>query len=191
MESLKFDNYLKQTWIELYESPNGGTLFRSGFKYLHMRGLEKNGYVGFFNTAYSENKRETQIDFGDVEPVKGSDKDQEGEKVLIKDFDETKFNYNQVEPEEILFYVDLENETIITKEAYEKKKEDEMLEEQNLEDEISSSESHPILANISPVCPNHFILPLFVQEQLPQVVSSDIISLALQIFKLSEASDLK
>ena len=198
MISTKFDDYLKKTWQELFESKEGQELFRSGFKFLHLQPLEK-GYLAFFNTAYTENKRETQIDFG-LEEIRASDSGEEQKqedskpedtKVVLKDFDETKFNYNQVEPSEILFYVDLENEAIVTKEKANEINEDGMLDGNEMENEISQSEYHPVLANISPVGPNHALLPLYSQEELPQVVGSDIIMLLLQIFKLSEAEDLK
>lgn len=194
MMSLKFDDYLKQTWKELFDSQDGQMLFRSGFKFLHLRPLEGSDYIAYFNTAYNENKRETQIDFEGVEAIKPADKTEEvakSDKIVLQDFDETKFNYNQVEPEEVLFHIDLENEEIVTKEALSKKNEDEMLEGKELEGEISQSETHPLLANVSPVCPNHCILPLFPQEELPQVIGSDIIVLLLQLFKLSQAEDLK
>ena len=193
MISLKFDDYLKQSWKDLFESPEGELLFRSGFKYLHLRHLDK-GYLALINTAYNENKRETQIDFEAMSPLdkklEGDDpkmKSEKSEKIVLQDFDETKFNYNEVDPNEILFYVDLEEETIVTKDDYENR----MFSGEDSNPEKELNEIHPIMANISPICPTHSILALFPKEGLPQVIGADIIVLLLQVFKLSDVPDLK
>eukprot|EP00331_Platyophrya_macrostoma_P021806 CAMPEP_0176455772 /NCGR_PEP_ID=MMETSP0127-20121128/30840_1 /TAXON_ID=938130 /ORGANISM="Platyophrya macrostoma, Strain WH" /LENGTH=383 /DNA_ID=CAMNT_0017845501 /DNA_START=16 /DNA_END=1167 /DNA_ORIENTATION=+ len=190
MISTKFDDYLKQSWKALFESPEGELLFRSGFKYLHLRHLDK-GYLALTNTAYNENKRETQIDFEGASPLnKGGTteiKEEKTEKIVLQDFDETKFNYNEVDPNEILFYVDLEDESIITKDDYENR----MFSGEDADPGKELNECHPIIANISPICPSHSLIALFPKEELPQVIGSDIIVLLLQVFKLSDAADLK
>jgi hypothetical protein len=57
----------------------------------------------------------------------------------------------------ILFFIDLENETIVEKEGDQ---------EQNLEEELQGG-MHPVLINQYPLCKNHSIFLMFAHEGLP------------------------
>ena len=62
----------------------------------------------------------------------------------------------------ILFYVDLENEEIVEKQASQHK----MVDEGEGEDEAHQSK-HPILLNQYPLCQNHSLFMLFADAGLP------------------------
>lgn len=180
-----FNQTLKEKWISLFQSEQARDIFRSGFESLKMRPLE-GGYIAYYNAPLIKNKRSSQIDFNPEEAKAGQAKDK-----FFQDFDEKKFNFNEVTPPEILFYVNLDEETVIPKEVNDKWEEDHLFDEEQLEQEISETENHPVIVNVSPVCPNHCILPLFPQEELPQTIGQDIIMLLLQVFKISNSQDLR
>lgn len=85
----------------------------------------------------------------------------------------------------IMFYVDLENESIISKAkgGEENKHED--------QDEELNQSKHPVLFNQYPCSANHSLLLLFADAGLPQVLSDEIIVLVLQVFKLSDEAGLR
>lgn len=84
----------------------------------------------------------------------------------------------------IMFYVDLENETIVNKVGSgEENKQD--------QNEDVSDSKHPVLFNQYPISPNHSLLLLFADAGLPQVLSDEILVLALQLFKLSDNESLR
>jgi len=192
MSSPDFNELLKKSWLAAYEGKD--KVFRSNLKNLHTK--EIGNYLALFNLALIENKRETQINFDDEE-IKEDYIEHFSEQIKItsnnvyKNFDEAKFNFNQASPKEILFYVNLDEEAIITKETVSKKEEEIDFEENQLDDEISEFSHHPVLVNISPICMNHCILPLFPAEELPQVIGSDILVLLLQAFKMSNSETLR
>lgn len=79
----------------------------------------------------------------------------------------------------IMFYVDLENESIINKaNGAEENKLD--------QDEELNSSKHPVLFNQYPCSANHSLLLLFADAGLPQVLSDELLVLVLQVFKLSD-----
>ena len=41
-----------------------------------------------------------------------------------------------------------------------------------------------MLINIAPLCPNHSILAMYPDEELPQIIGQDIVLLLLNLFKL-------
>jgi hypothetical protein len=86
---------------------------------------------------------------------------------------------------QLLFYVDLENESLVDKSESKGKQEGE-----DLEDELQGSK-HPILLNQYPICPNHSLFLLFAEEGLPQVLSDELLLLLLQVFKLSSNPSLR
>ena len=94
-------------------------------------------------------------------------------------------NYELLEKnqDQILFYVDLENETIISKHQKDNN-------EGDLEEEVQSNK-HPVLLNQFPWCENHALFLLFAEEGLPQVLSDELLLLLLQIFKLSQNPNLR
>jgi hypothetical protein len=87
--------------------------------------------------------------------------------------------------DKILFYVDLENEEIISNEKREAEKED-----ADLENEVDSA-VHPVLINQFPLGKEHAILLLFAEEGLPQILSDEILELLFQIFRLSPNRNLR
>ena len=193
MTSLNFNETLKTNWNMLFEA-SGDKIFRNSLKFVHVKQIEE--YLAYFNLSLIENKRETQIDF-DEEEIKEDFKDKFTEQIkttsnnVFKNFDEEKFNFNKVNPKEILFSVNLDEESIITKEKMQKDQEDINFDNNQLNDEISEFSLHPVLANISPICKYHSLLPLFPEEELPQVIGSDILVLLLQAFKMSNSESLR
>ena len=186
MANPDFNKLLKTKWTTLFQSEEARDIFRSGFDSLKMKPLEGSNYVLYLNVPLIKHKRVSQVNFDEnKEEVK------EPEEAVFQDFDEHKFNFNDCTPPEILFYVNLEEETVIPKEVNDKWEEDHLFDEQQLENEISETENHPIVVNVSPICPNHCLLPLFPQEELPQTIGQDIIMLLLQVFKISGSSDLR
>ena len=76
---------------------------------------------------------------------------------MFKNFDEAGFDFNKVNRERILFYVDLEDEKIIEKEELgEEQKEG----EEQVDQELTSSR-HPVLIHPFPICREHVLLALF------------------------------
>lgn len=63
---------------------------------------------------------------------------------------------------QILFYVDLENEELISKEKYL----EENKTEEDGEQEIGEK-PHPMLLNQYPICPNHSLFLLFAEQSFP------------------------
>lgn len=71
----------------------------------------------------------------------------------------------------IMFYVDLENECIISKTTGEENKLD--------QNDMASESKHPVLFNQYPCSSNHSLLLLFADAALPQVLSDEILALVL------------
>lgn len=187
MASPNFNDLLKSKWSALFQSEEARDIFRNGFDSLKMKTIE-GGYLVYFNEAFVKNKRASQVDFIQSKEEKKTDEPKEG---IFKEFDENKFNFNDVTPHEILFYVNLDEETVIPREVNDKWEEEHLFDEEQLEHEISETENHPVIVNVSPICPYHCVLPLFPQEELPQTIGQDIIMLLLQVFKISNSSDLR
>ena len=189
MTSLNFNELLKANWNILFAS-FGDKIFRNSLNSVHLKEIDE--YLAYFNSSLIENKRKTQIDFGDeefkdkfIEEIKLTSNN------VFKNFDDDKFNFNKINPKEILFYANLDEESIITKEKIQKDEEDINFDEDQLNDEISKFSLHPVLANISPICKYHSLLPVFPTEELPQVIGSDILVLLLQAFKMSNSETLR
>lgn len=68
--------------------------------------------------------------------------------------------------QQILFYVDLENEAIIDKTGSVGADNNGGTGEEDLEDEVQESK-HPVLLNQYPVCSKHSLFLLFAEEGLP------------------------
>jgi len=187
MASPDFNQLLKSKWGAIFSSEEAKDIFRSGFDGLKMKLLDT-GYLAYFNASLIKNKRRSQVDYDTPEESKTNT---DSKVKIFEDFDENKFNFNDCTPPEILFYVNLDEETVITKEANDKWEEEHLFDEEQLEHEISETENHPVVINVSPLCPNHCIIPLFPQEELPQTIGQDIIMLLLQVFKISNSKELK
>jgi len=82
-----------------------------------------------------------------------------------------------------MFYVDLENEIILSKTSEESK-------DRESEEQVSESK-HPVLFNQYPVCQTHSLFLLFADAGLPQVLSDELLVLMLQIFKVSDQPSLR
>eukprot|EP01016_Furgasonia_blochmanni_P003727 TRINITY_DN11462_c0_g1_i2.p1 TRINITY_DN11462_c0_g1~~TRINITY_DN11462_c0_g1_i2.p1 ORF type:complete len:387 (-),score=63.45 TRINITY_DN11462_c0_g1_i2:114-1274(-) len=184
---MDFDEYLKAKWNGLYSSKDTRELFRSTLSSVQMRSLDKI-FIAYFNQELIEKKRKAEIFDLDDEEFKENEAPAPS---VFKDFNEKTFNFNNVNPKEILFHVNLDEETIIDNEKMEELDEENFLNEDKLEDEIEGNSVHPIITNISPICPLHSVIPLFPTEELPQVIGSDLIVLLLQLFKMSNNPNLK
>lgn len=86
----------------------------------------------------------------------------------------------------MLFYVDIENETI--KESLDPNNSD--FKEEDLEEEITQG-AHPIVLNVFPICRKHVLMALFSEQGLPQLLSDELISLILDMFRISGNKHLK
>ena len=82
----------------------------------------------------------------------------------------------KVNEDKILFFVDLENETVVAQRDPDA--------QVDMEEELDSS-LHPVLINQYPLGLNHSILLLFAAEGLPQVLSDELMTLLFQIFRIS------
>ena len=71
---------------------------------------------------------------------------------------------------QILFYVDLDNEEIITKAQMEENKD----EDEDGEGQIGER-PHPMLFNQYPLCQAHSLFLLFAEHSFPQVLSNELI----------------
>ena len=87
---------------------------------------------------------------------------------------------------QILFYVDLDNEEVISKDKYLEEKKGEEDGEQEIEEK-----PHPMLLNQYPICENHALFLLFAEQSFPQVISDELILLLLQLFKISNKQSLR
>ena len=85
-----------------------------------------------------------------------------------------------------MFYVDLDNEEILTKAQMEENKE----EDEDGEGQIGER-PHPMLFNQYPLCQDHSLFLLFAEHSFPQVLSNELIQLLLQIYKVSTQSTLR
>ena len=105
-------------------------------------------------------------------------------------FDPKSFNFTNVSNKEVLFHINLDEEEIISKEnvhAYlcqtHKITEKFFDKEEDEEDQIEAH-THPLLINTAPICRYHSLLSMYPDEELPQIVGSDIMLLLLNIFKI-------
>lgn len=113
MQSSEFDKLLSNKWSALFEKDTKNEVISSNFDELEMRKLDS-GFLVYYNPSY--NKANIQEpDFFDGEENKDGQQD-ENIKLVYKEFDETKFNFNSAHPQSVLFYINLDNEEIITKE---------------------------------------------------------------------------
>ncbi len=191
MSLLDFNQLLKTKWAALFESKESEKLFASNFDELQMKPLEKN-FIAYFNKPRVQNKPNEPDAFLQDDPIEESKSAEKLSKAVFKEFDENQFNFNSCNPAEVLFYINLDEEEVITKEEEEEIEQKQLLnEEEQLEHEITESENQPIIVNIAPVCPNHCLIPLFPQEQLPQTIGQDVILLLLQVFKISQSPELR
>jgi hypothetical protein len=114
MANTDFNKLLQEKWTGLFESKEGESVFVSNFDGLSLRPLEKN-YVAYYNPQRLEKKP----DYGTFDE-QGDDEESKEDKIpnmsVYYEFDENKFNFNSCKPNEILFYVNLDEEEIITKE---------------------------------------------------------------------------
>lgn len=88
---------------------------------------------------------------------------------------------------QILFYVDLDNEEIITKQKYAEEHKGDDGDGEGAIDE----KPHPMLLNQYPICKNHSLFLLFAEQSFPQVVSDELILLLLQLFKVANKPTLR
>ena len=136
MQSQNFDYYVSWKWEELYNNREKNKIFKNDLEKRLAKDLGGNIKAVYIEDLI-KNKRPSQ--FKELEP--------KGNKVY-QEFDESKFNFNQISDEEILFYVNLDEEEVFTKEKKALVEADNM--ERELEDEIAQTTFHPIILNPSP-----------------------------------------
>jgi hypothetical protein len=78
---------------------------------------------------------------------------------------------------QIMFYVDLEDEKIVSKEVVDNKKKGIMPAEDDSND--GDAKLHPVLLNQYPLCKGHSLVLLFAEEGLPQILSDELLGLVL------------
>ena len=54
-----------------------------------------------------------------------------------------------------------------------------------MDDELNAS-SHPVLIHPFPICREHVLMALFANEGLPQLMSDELFSMLLQLFRLTK-----
>ena len=59
-----------------------------------------------------------------------------------------------------------------------------------MDKELSSS-GHPVLIHPFPICREHVLMALFANEGLPQLMSDELFSMLLQLFRLTKNSALR
>lgn len=102
---------------------------------------------------------------------------------MFRSADEDEDNILQLESQRIVGWVDLDNEEFVKEKTSEESKE-------VCNEEVSDS-LHPLYACPTPVAPCHCWFPLFVEEGLPQVLSPELLTLALTVFRISNNPSLR
>jgi hypothetical protein len=87
--------------------------------------------------------------------------------------------------QQILFLLDLDNESIVEKSTAASRP------NTNYGEEDAQGTLHPMMLNQYPLCKYHTLLLLFAEAGLPQVLSDELLVLVLQVFKMSNRSQLR
>ena len=107
----------------------------------------------------------------------------ENNKVYI-DYSENLFTFHKVTEQEKLLVLDLDNQEIIENEADEENEEKEILEEG------INSKTDLITLSYFPLCVSHCNITLCYEQDLPQVLSSELLIQFLQIFQIEKNNSL-
>lgn len=86
---------------------------------------------------------------------------------------------------QILFYLNLEDESIVEKDKAQHAS------GQDSEEEDDRGSLHPVLFNQYPLCSDHSLMLMFAREGLPQVLSDELLLLVIQIFKMTDKPQLR
>jgi len=147
-----------------------------------MKQLPTDASYGNIYVLYHKQFAENPKDFYNKKGTPKEDNDSfEEELSVFKNFSDVKITEDNV-----LFYVDIENESI--KETLEPSSAE--FREEELEEEITQG-AHPIVLNVFPICRKHVLMALFSEQGLPQLLSDELISLILDMFRISGNKDLK
>ncbi|EWS71121.1 GDP-L-galactose phosphorylase, putative (macronuclear) [Tetrahymena thermophila SB210] len=180
--TVNFDDILSSEWNSWYKIKGKGAP-KSKYEENKIRSLQ-GGFIAIFNEGLIQNKRAPEFNFDSEE--------EQNEIKVYKNFDESKFNFNSCPQEEILFYVNLDDEIIFTKEQNKQLDEKNLDEfENNCDKSLNEFINHPIIANVSPIAKNHSLITVYPEECLPQVIGQDILSLVLTTFKLSNSPHMR
>lgn len=174
-------DFLSTAWENYFEDNKeaaNATIFNEQSR---LRKLDDCDLVAFYNPKHDVNRFFAK---DDEEDNNDDSLDLDDDLNVFKN-DGTDIGLIEANKEKILFYVDLENETVISIDKTNAEKED-----ANLEDEVKSA-VHPVLINQFPLGKEHAILLLFAEEGLPQILSDEILELLFQIFRLSPNRNLR
>jgi len=98
------------------------------------------------------------------------------------DFEDTPETFSIEDLEKVVCWVDFDNEEV-TKEKPEEDKE-------QVDKEVEDS-FHPVFVNPYPLVQGHSLLALFPEECLPQAISTELLTLAMNIFRITENPTLR
>lgn len=101
----------------------------------------------------------------------------------FSNFEDTAEFFNTQDSNSVLCWIDFDNEEIMKEKPSEESKE---ICDEEVEDSL-----HPFFINPSPWAPGHVFLSLFPDEHLPQAVSTELLTLALNTFRLSRRNTLR
>lgn len=102
---------------------------------------------------------------------------------VFRSFFEEDSIFTWMDSDRIACYIDVDNETLVMQKADEESKE-------LCEEEVSDS-THPLFISDFPIGRGHYILSLFKDEGLPQVISQELLSLAMTVFRLTQNPSLR
>lgn len=98
-------------------------------------------------------------------------------------FEENQLNFQSEPDGKIISWIDLDNEELVWEKTNEETK-------QVCDEEVSDS-LHPVYIHSRPLSIGHSLLPLFKDECIPQVVSAELLSLVLNVYRLFTKPSLK
>jgi hypothetical protein len=98
-------------------------------------------------------------------------------------FEENELNFQSEPDGKIISWIDLDNEELVWEKTPEETK-------QVCDEEVSDS-LHPVYIHSRPLSIGHSLLPLFKDECIPQVVSAELLSLVLNVYRLFTKPSLK
>jgi len=100
------------------------------------------------------------------------------------DVPKSDFDFMKANNEKIFSFIDIDNEQIKASHSSTGEESEEL--------ELNVVEgTHPLLIPEYPICVDHTILPLFVEQQLPQILSDDLLLLIIQSFLVFKDLNIK
>eukprot|EP00744_Colponema_vietnamica_P018440 GILI01026023.1.p1 GENE.GILI01026023.1~~GILI01026023.1.p1 ORF type:complete len:384 (-),score=58.95 GILI01026023.1:101-1198(-) len=156
------DNLLLQKWQDAIKQ---GNVFRSTLENYHSRVISgRLGLaVGFSQDLYNSKRVSNNVQRTEV----------------FEDFDPDAFNFNKIDPKEILLKINLNSSST------------QYAEHPTEVADWEEDGTHSIIVNTSPMALGHSLIPFYSKECLPQVLSPDVLLLCIQLMRLSQRDDLK